>query len=200
MSSRCGSDGARPATVLTLLCWWCALAVCTRCHWTAARSSRAPGEMHVSEHPSGHDQRQHQRRRPIRPPPFLEAYRRHRLEHVRRADRLRRAYRRVVLRDQRLGIDPDRPRDAADMAAGVEVTAAPGEIVALDAADDRLPDACALAYLRHGHSGLAASRCQRVTNGHATPPRLLINGCSSIRFEHMTSSPGSPYQGDDDPV
>src|SRR6185437_16439383 len=99
-------------------------------------------------------------------------------------------------------VNPDCHRDAADVAAGIEVTAASGEVVALDAPDDRLPDAGALAYLRHGHSGLAASRCQCVTNGHATPPRLLINGCSTIRFEHMTklSLPRSPYSGDDDPV
>src|SRR6185437_15196080 len=122
--------------------------------------------------------------------------------------------------DQRLRVNPDCHRDAADVAAGIEVTAASGEVVALDAPDDRLPDAGALAYLRHGHSGLAASRCQCVTNGHATPPRLLINGCNavcglpsadriagvglqrSIRFEHMTklSLPRSPYSGDDDPV
>src|SRR5262249_17836576 len=88
-----------------------------------------------------------------------------------------RAVRGVVLVDQRFGVDPDHARDAADVAAGVEVAAAGGEVIMLDATDDRLPDTGPLADLRNGETGLAAALRQGVTDAHAAPPLLLRRCC-----------------------
>jgi hypothetical protein len=79
----------------------------------------------------------------------------------------------VVFVDQRLGIGPDHARDAADVATGIEVAAAGGEVIMLDAPDDRLPDAGALADLRNGETGLAAGLHQGITDAHAAPPLRL---------------------------
>src|SRR5262249_1671982 len=86
----------------------------------------------------------------------------------------------VVFVDQRLGVGPDHARDAADVAAGVEVAAAGGEVIMLDATDDRLPDTGPLADLRNGETGLAAGLRQGVTAAPAAPPPLLRRCCSSV--------------------
>lgn len=44
---------------------------------------------------------------------------------------------RVVLRDERIGIEPDGTRDRADMTARVNVAAAAGEVVLFDRVHDR---------------------------------------------------------------
>src|SRR5215472_18362852 len=77
---------------------------------------------------------------------------------------------RVVLAHQSLGIQPDHPRDAADVTARVEVTATCRKVAALDPPDDRLADAGLLADLRNGETGLAARLRQGITNAHAAPP------------------------------
>src|SRR6185437_7056279 len=102
-----------------------------------------------------------------------------------RSNRPRRSDGRVVLRDERLGVDADGLGDAADVSARVEITAATRKIITLDAADDRLPDAGALANLSNGHTGLSSPRCQRVTDSHATPPRVAPIVTRGLHVSHQ---------------
>src|SRR5215472_6798414 len=78
----------------------------------------------------------------------------------------------VVLRDQRLGISPDGPRDGPDVPAGVEVTTASGVVIALDVLDERLPDTGPLAHFGDGEAGPAARLRQSLADAHGTAPSL----------------------------
>src|SRR5216683_1280872 len=101
---------------------------------------------------------------------------------------------RVVLPDQRLGVGSDRPRDAPDMAARVEITAARGEVTPLDAADDRLPDPSPLADLGNGETGLATSFRQGVTDAHAAPPLPCRMACRIRVWNHHQVMCGNHHQ------
>jgi hypothetical protein len=92
------------------------------------------------------------------------------LEHVGRAHRVRRPVVGVVLADQRGGVGADGAGDAADVAAGVEIAAAGGEVIVLDVPDDRFPDPGLLADLGNGETGLTACVRQGFTDAHAAPP------------------------------
>ena len=81
--------------------------------------------------------------------------------------------------DQRLGVDPDHARDAADVAAGVEVAAAGGEVTVLDTPDDRFPDTGSLTDLGNCETGLVACLRQGVTDAHTAPPRN--SGTAAVR-------------------
>ena len=94
-----------------------------------------------------------------------------RLEHVGRPDRPGRAVLGVVRADQRDRVGADDAGDAADVPAGVEVTAAGGEVVLLDVPDDRFPDPGLLADLADGETGLTAGFRQGFADAHAPPPR-----------------------------
>ncbi len=85
---------------------------------------------------------------------------------------LRRPLHLVVLPDQRLRVGADGARDAADVAASVEVATARRVVTALNPPDDRLPDTGPLANLRNGETSLATCLCQGVTDAHAAPPLL----------------------------
>ena len=63
------------------------------------------------------------------------------------------------------------PRDAADVAARVEVTAAGRVVVPLDAANDGFPDAGALADRSDGETRIAACLRQGPADAHRAPPR-----------------------------
>jgi hypothetical protein len=80
----------------------------------------------------------------------------------------------VVLPDQRLRGQADGGGDAADMAARVEVAAAAGEVIGLDAPDDRFPDPGLLADLGDSETGLTPSFRQRVSDAHAAPPLAFV--------------------------
>jgi hypothetical protein len=77
---------------------------------------------------------------------------------------------RVIFANQWFRLNSDCPGNTADMATGIEVTTARGEITAFDAPDNRLPNAGSLTDLRNGETGLAASLRQSVTDAHAAPP------------------------------
>src|SRR2546430_15355635 len=87
----------------------------------------------------------------------------------------------VVFVDQLLGVDADRTRDAADVATGVEVATARGEVITFDAPDDRLPDAGSLTDLRNGETGFATGLRQGITDAHAAPPLCLWHCCCPER-------------------
>ena len=76
----------------------------------------------------------------------------------------------VVLADQRLGVGAHAGGDGTDVPARIEVSAAGGEVIRFDSADDPLPDAGLLADLGGGEASLAPRRCQDRTDAHATPP------------------------------
>src|SRR5215813_1925726 len=120
--------------------------------------------MLISEDADDHYERQSHSGRPVRPATFLQLDRSDRLEHVGRADRLRGAHRGVIFSDQGFGIKAYGAGHAADVAAGVEVSAAAGEVATLDPADDGLSDTGAVADLRNRQASLAASLGQRVTD------------------------------------
>ena len=85
--------------------------------------------------------------------------------------------RRVILVNQFLGLSSDRPGNTADMAPGVEVATACGEITAFDPPDNRLSNAGPLTDLRNGETGLAASLRQGITDAHAAPPLRYGTAC-----------------------
>ena len=82
----------------------------------------------------------------------------------------RRLVRRVELVDQRSGIDPHGAGDGADMAADVEVTAAGGVVVLLDAPDDGGPDPGPAADLTDAETQPATRVSQHLADAHAPPP------------------------------
>ncbi len=73
----------------------------------------------------------------------------------------------VVRADQRDRVGADDGGDAADVAAGVEVTAARGKVVLLDVPDDRFPDPGLMADLADGETGLTAGFRQAFADAHA---------------------------------
>src|SRR6185312_9266958 len=85
---------------------------------------------------------------------------------------------RVELVDQRYGILPHGPRDGADMAARIEITAARSVVILLNTPDDGFRDTSALTDLTNGEPGPAAGRGQRRANAHA---RLLAPGSDPVR-------------------
>jgi len=76
----------------------------------------------------------------------------------------------VVVVDQRRWIDADNPRDIADVASGVEVAHAGGEVVALDIADDDRPDPGAFTDLSHRQASLLARLRERLPDAHCPSP------------------------------
>src|SRR6185312_5758357 len=99
--------------------------------------------------------------------PLADLDRRGRLEHVGRPHRPGRAVLGVVRADQRDRVGADDGGDAADVAAGVEVTAARGKVVLLDVPDDRFPDPGLMADLADGETGLTAGFRQAFADAHA---------------------------------
>ena len=93
----------------------------------------------------------------------------------------------VVFVDQRLGVGPDHARDAADVATGIEVAAAGGEVIMLDAPDDRLPDAGPLADLRNGETGpalpIVRARFWPFTVSRIPPglPICMVTACRNVQ-------------------
>src|SRR4051812_6966858 len=104
---------------------------------------------------------------PVGRTPLAEADRGLGLERLPRRDRLRGpAVRVVVLTDERLGVDTADPRDAADVPARVEVSAAQRVVVALDGVDHGLADAGTAGHLGDGQACLLAGLREGVTDGH----------------------------------
>ena len=89
---------------------------------------------------------------------------------IRRHDRLRRGVRRVIFPDQRPRISPHSPGDSTNVPPGVEITAARGIVVMLDATDDCLPDPGPLADLGHAETGPATRLRQVFADAHGAPP------------------------------
>src|SRR5258708_23099474 len=77
------------------------------------------------------------------------------------------------------------------MAAGVEIAAAGGVIVSLDAADDWFPDPGPLADLVNAETGLAARFRQGLADAHAAPPLLYRTACHSGHGRQMVMTPSS---------
>ena len=135
------------------------------------------GQDVVRGEPGDHHQGQHHDRAPVEAAPRRQPDRRGRLEHRRGVDRPRGAVQRVVLADQWLGVGAGHPADAADVATGVDVTAAGREVVPLDAPDDRLADPGQLADAGDGEAGSVPCGGQGVTDAHAAPPPICRTGC-----------------------
>src|SRR5258707_9549140 len=77
------------------------------------------------------------------------------------------------------------------MAAGVEIAAAGGVIVSLDAAVDWFPDPGPLADLVNAETGLAARFRQGLAGAHAAPPLLYRTACHSGHGWQMLMTPTS---------
>jgi hypothetical protein len=80
-----------------------------------------------------------------------------------------RLVRRVVFGDQRGGVDAHDAGDGADVAAGVEVTAAQGVIIELDVPDDPLADPGLTADFADAEPGSAPCVAQHLAYAHRTP-------------------------------
>jgi hypothetical protein len=83
---------------------------------------------------------------------------------------IRRAPGAVIFLDQRCRISSDHPGDGTDVPPRVKVAAARGIVIALDAPDNRFPEAGLLADLRQGKTSLAAGFCQGRADGHRRAP------------------------------
>src|SRR6185437_8440123 len=100
------------------------------------------------------------------------------LEHLGGRDFLGRSPGRIELVDQRHGILPHGPRDGADVAARIEITAARSVVILLYTPDDGLRDTSALTDVTNGEPGPATGGGQRRANAHA---RLLAPGSDPVR-------------------
>src|SRR5690606_41484703 len=76
----------------------------------------------------------------------------------------------VSMSDQVLRIQSEARRDGPDVTARVEVAAAYGEVISLNAFDHRLADARAIAQLSHGEICPLSCLRQRSANAHRSAP------------------------------